>query len=101
MHLQLAPTKKGRSLLGIKPEHIHREVCDIYGNGQMSHRSVCRWVAKSKTGYEHLKDAARQGRPATVTTNNNIVKIHQISQKRRKIYYEAIGSDDKLDTALR
>ena len=34
-----------------------------------------------KTGYEHLKDTARQGRPATVTTNNNIVKNYQILQK--------------------
>lgn len=31
--------------------------------------------------YEHLKDAARQGRPATVLINNNIVKIHQFLQK--------------------
>jgi hypothetical protein len=30
--------------------------------------------------YKHLKDAVRQGRPATVTTNN-IVKFHQILQK--------------------
>lgn len=44
----------------------------------MSQRSVYRWVAKFKTGYEHLKDATRQGRPATVTTNNSIVKIHHI-----------------------
>lgn len=33
---------KGRSILGVKPEDIHDEVCDICGNGQMSHRSVWR-----------------------------------------------------------
>lgn len=54
------------SLLGIRPVDIHHEVCDIYGNGQMSHKSVCR----------HLRDAAPQGRPATVTANNTVVKIH-------------------------
>ena len=31
---------KGRLLLGIKAIDIHREVCDIYGEGQMSHRTV-------------------------------------------------------------
>lgn len=54
------------SLLGIRPVDIHHEVCDIYGNGQMSRKSVCR----------HLRDAAPQGRPATVTANNTVVKIH-------------------------
>ena len=33
---------KVRSLLGLKPEDIHREVCNNYGEGQMSHSSVCR-----------------------------------------------------------
>ena len=37
---------KGRSSLGIKTVDIHPEVCDIYWEGQMSHRTVCRWVAK-------------------------------------------------------
>ena len=31
-------------LLGIKAVDIHREVCDIYGEDQMSHRTVCRLV---------------------------------------------------------
>ena len=35
---------KGRSLLGIKAVDIHLEVCDIYGDVQISHRTVCRWV---------------------------------------------------------
>ena len=30
---------KGRSLLGIKAVDFHREVCDIYGEDQMSHRT--------------------------------------------------------------
>lgn len=72
---------KSRSLLGIKPVDVRREVCDIYGNGQMSHRSVCRLVAKFKIRYKHLKDANRQGRPSTFTTKHYIVEIHQILQK--------------------
>jgi hypothetical protein len=39
---------------------------------------VCRCVDKFQTG---SKDTAWQVRPATVTSNNNIVKIHQILQK--------------------
>ena len=38
---------KARSLLGLKPVSIHREMCDIYGEEQMSHGSVeSGWVVK-------------------------------------------------------
>lgn len=63
---------------------VYTEDRDIYQRindstiKRMSHRSVCRWVSKFITGYEHFKDAARQVGPATVTTNNYIVKIQQI-----------------------
>ena len=38
----------------------------------MSHRTVCRWVAKFSAGQQQLKDVARQGRPATKTTKGHI-----------------------------
>ena len=41
----------------------------------MSHRTVCRWVAKFSAGQQQLKDVARQGRPATTMTKGNIEKI--------------------------
>jgi hypothetical protein len=43
--LEIRAYIKGRTLLGKKPVDIHREVCDICGDGEMSHRSICRWVA--------------------------------------------------------
>ena len=47
------------SLLGLKSLGIHREVCDIYGEGQnYSQWSVCRWGAKFRAGQQDLKDAA-------------------------------------------
>ena len=60
---------KARSLFGLQLTDIHREVCDIYGEGQMSHRSVCSWVAKFKAGQQDHKYAAGSGRPASITTN--------------------------------
>ncbi len=63
-----------RSLLGLRSKDIHQEVCAIYGDGQMSFSTICRWVAKFKYGQQQLKDAARPGRPVTSTT----------TKKRRK-----------------
>ena len=58
---------KARSLLRLKSVDIHREVCDIYGEGQMSKRSVYRWVSKSKAIQQDFKDATRSGLPPTTT----------------------------------
>ena len=69
---------KGRSLLGIKFKDIHSEVCNIYGNNQMSYSTVCRWATKFQSGLQQFKDAARPGRPVTSTTNKNVDKIGEI-----------------------
>ena len=66
--LEIRAYIKGRSLLGIKAVDIHRKVCDIYEVGQISHRTVCRWVAKFSGGQQQLKDVARPSRPATKGT---------------------------------
>ena len=82
---------KGRSLLGLKPVDIHREVCDIYGQGQMSYMTICRWVARFKPGHQQLKHAAHTGLPATTTTKHNIERIRQILEKRRKVHCQAVS----------
>ena len=76
--LEIRAFIKGRSLLGIKAVGIHCEVCDICGEGQMSHRTVCRWVANFSAGQQQLKDAAHRGRPAKTTIKGNIEKIQNI-----------------------
>ena len=48
---------------------------DINGQGKMSHRSVCRWVAQFHASKQDLKDAALSGCPPTTTTKHNIKKI--------------------------
>lgn len=77
LHLKLGPIFKVGPNLVLNRRYSS---CDIYGNGKMSHRSVCRWAAEFKIGYKHPKDVARTDCPATVTTNNNTVKTHQILQ---------------------
>ena len=37
--LEMRAYIKGSSLLSIMAVNTHREVCDIYGEGQMSHRT--------------------------------------------------------------
>ena len=83
---------EARSLLGLKPVEIHCDVCDIYGGGQMSHRSVCRWEAKFKAGQQDLKDSARSGRPPTTTaTKSNIKKITDLLNQNARYTVRALA----------
>ena len=66
---------KARSLLCLKPVDIHCEVCDIYGEGQMSQRSVCRWVVKFKVAQQDLTDAARTARPPQLPQKVTLRKL--------------------------
>ena len=61
----------------IKPGPVDndREVSDISGEGQMSYRSVCRWVATFQADQQNLKDDARSGCSPTTATTSNIRKI--------------------------
>jgi transposase len=52
---------KALSLLGLKTKDIHRQVCVIYLEGQMSYMTVCRWVGRFKSGHQEQKDAATTG----------------------------------------
>ena len=61
---------KGKSQLSIKPVDIHLEVCDIYGEDQMSYRTICRWEATFRRGKLQLKDADHTSCPATTTKIN-------------------------------
>ena len=64
-----------RSQLGLKPVDIHREVCETYGEGQMSHKPVCRWVVKFKACQQDLKDVACSCRPPTTTKKVTLRKL--------------------------
>ena len=77
-----------RSQLSTKPVD-NQEVCDIYGEDQMSYRTICRWVAKFRKG--QLKDAAHTARPATATTKSNIEKNPQYPTERCLNHSRAIS----------
>ena len=91
--LEIRAYIKGRSQLSIKPVDSHREVCNIYGEDQMSYRTICRWVAKFRRWHQQLKDVAHtelQQQQLKVTQK----KIPNIIQC--PIHSEAISPVNKL-----
>jgi hypothetical protein len=66
--LKIRDELKGWTVHDIKPVDIHCEVCDIYGESEMSPRFIYRLVAELKTGRQQVKDATRPDRHVTTTT---------------------------------
>ena len=64
----------------IQPDDIHRQVCEVYGEGAMSDSVVRRWCRQFEGGRDNMHDDKRSGRPSVVTPDlvqQIEVKIHE------------------------
>jgi len=64
----------------IQPTDIHRQVCEVYGEGAMSDSMVRRWCRQFESGRDNLHDDKRSGRPSVVTPD----LVQQIEVKIRE-----------------
>jgi transposase len=69
---------KVRHQLGIEPKTIYNEICQVYGDSEVSYRLVRNWIAKFKSGVESIKGAVRFGRKPTAVTPKNIKNVSEI-----------------------
>ena len=51
---------------------------EVYWSDKVSYETVRRWRKKFLTGTESVKDAAKSGRPVTVTGKANVSKVREI-----------------------
>jgi len=64
----------------IQPADIHRQVCDVYGEGATSDSMVRRWCRQFESGRDKVHDDKRSGRPSVVTPH----LVQQIEVKIRE-----------------
>jgi len=64
----------------IHPADIHRQVCEVYGEGAMSGSMVRRWCRHFESGRDNVHDDKRSGRPSVVTPD----LVQQIEVKIRE-----------------
>jgi transposase len=69
---------KARNELKIDPNSIFNEICQVYGDNEVSYRLVRNWIAKFNSGLDSIQDVSRSGRRPTAVTPNNISKISNI-----------------------
>jgi len=64
----------------IQPADIHRQVCEVYGEGAMSDSMVRRWCRQFESGQDNVHNDKRSGRPSIVTPD----LVQQIQVKIRE-----------------
>jgi len=60
---------KARNVL---PSEIHHQICQVYGDSEMSDGMVRKWVRLFDEGRENVHGEARSGRPSLV--NDDLVR---------------------------
>jgi len=63
-----------------KPNEIHCQLCDVYGEHVMSSSAVRRWVRLFNEGRENVHDDPWSGRPSVVTED----LVHSVEEKIRE-----------------
>ena len=51
----------------VKPDDIHRQICEVYCENAMSGGMVRKWVRKLNEVRDNMHDEPRSGRPSVVT----------------------------------
>jgi len=64
----------------IQPADIHRQVCEVYGEGAMSDSMVRRWCRQFESGRDNVHDDKCSSRPSVVTPD----LVQQIEVKIRE-----------------
>ena len=64
----------------IQPADIHRQVCEICGEGAMSDGMLRRWCRQFESGRDKVHDDKRSGHPSVVTPD----LVQQIEVKIRE-----------------
>jgi len=92
----------------VLPSEIHHQICQVYGDNEMSDSMVRKWVRRFYEVRENVHDKARSGLPSLV--NDNLVRkvnervrddrrftisdlslhFHQIS---RTLFYDTVSSN--------
>ena len=66
-------------------KEIHTDMVSTLGDDATALSTVKKWAAEFKRGRESLEDDPRSGRPSSVTTQENIDRIHQMVMNDKQL----------------
>ncbi|XP_017794503.1 PREDICTED: uncharacterized protein LOC108576094 [Habropoda laboriosa] len=78
---------------GLTPIEIFTEMKNVLDDNAPSYTTVKKWAAEFKHGHTSLQDNSRSGRPKTATTEEIMIKVHNIVLQDRRLKVSEIARD--------
>lgn len=85
-----------RTILGVSPVTIHKELTEVYGPQAVSYSTVQKRAKLAKAGQMEIEDKSRSGRPITETTPENIQEVQRIIDEDPHATYADIEEETSL-----
>jgi transposase len=73
----------------MKPNDIHRQLCEVYGEHAMSDSMVRRWMRHFNEGCKNVHEDPRSGQPSVV--NEDLVHSLHFPQISRLLFHEIVS----------
>ncbi|GBO40353.1 hypothetical protein AVEN_201482-1 [Araneus ventricosus] len=67
----------------VKPDEIHRQLVEIFGENVMTDGMVRKWVRQFNDGSTNVHDEARSGRPSVVN-DGLVAKVNEKIRENRR-----------------
>lgn len=75
---------------GLNAQETHQELLSEYSDDAPSYTTVARWAAEWKRGRRSIQDGQRTGRPADVTTDENIMRVMKLIENDGRVTIKQI-----------
>ena len=69
---------KIRTILGINPKTIHKELATALGSNAPSYPTVAEWAKRFREGRQNVNDDPRSARPLSELTDENIELVREV-----------------------
>ena len=80
-------------------QKLKSELDTMYKENNLPYRTVARWVSYIKEGRTSVKDKARQGRPVSATSENDVATVQSIVQQDSRYTVEEISDLSGLSSS--
>jgi transposase len=75
--------------LGKSATETHEMLVEVYGDADVTRKTVYKWFERFRSGSESIDDEDRPGRPSTSCTDENISKMNEMIKVKQKINHSS------------
>jgi len=74
-------------------KETHEMLKLVYGDAAVTMKTVCKWSERFHNGCELVEDEERSGHPSTSKTQENVERVSEMIQSKRRLTIREISGD--------